>query len=294
MTNGTLTVNWESGKDLVTSYKVYYKLSSASAWLFKTFNPANPADCQSSPSKYTCSVDLTGLTNGQSYDIKITALYNSVETNPSLTYSAVPTFPIPAFVNCGDPLHYNGYNYKTVLIGMQCWLAEDLRTTSYNNNNGISKNLNNSDWSSTTNGAYAVYPYTLVSGINSEAEMISAYGILYNWYAVNSGNLCPLGWHVSSENEFIKLRDFVSMVHPRWKSNTSFINTDIVGFTSLPGGQRNANGNFTDLETINYIWLSDSYNANDAKVMRMSHSSGGLLPINYSKNFGLSVRCIKN
>lgn len=310
MTNGTLTVNWESGKNLVTSYNVYYKLSSASTWLFKPFKLA---DCQSSPSKYTCSMDLTGLTNGQSYDIKITALHNGLETNPSLTYSAVPTFPIPVFVNCGDPLHYNGYNYKTVLIGTQCWLAEDLRTTSYNNNNGISKNLNNSNWSSTTNGAYAVYPYTLVSGINSEAEMISAYGILYNWYAVNSGNLCPLGWHVSSENEFIKLRDFVSiispagsagnkikstrvdpMAHPRWKSNTSFINTDIVGFTSLPGGQRNASGNFTDLETINYIWLADSYNANNAKVMRMSHSSGGLLPINYSKNFGLSVRCIKN
>ena len=58
---------------------------------------------------------------------------------------------------CGEPLEYQGYDYETVQIGEQCWFAENLRSENYENGDAIPSNVSDSEWSSTTSGAVALY-----------------------------------------------------------------------------------------------------------------------------------------
>ena len=64
---------------------------------------------------------------------------------------------VPSFRSCGEPVRYQGYDYATVLIGEQCWFAENLRNESYNNGDAIPANLSDREWKYATAGAVAVY-----------------------------------------------------------------------------------------------------------------------------------------
>ena len=87
---------------------------------------------------------------------------------------------------CGDPVSYQGYDYATVLIGDQCWFAENLRSENYENGDVIPAGLSDSEWQNTTSGAVAVY--------GENALNLETYGRLYNWYAVDDARgLCPSG-----------------------------------------------------------------------------------------------------
>jgi uncharacterized protein (TIGR02145 family) len=108
----------------------------------------------------------------------------------------------------------DGYSYSVVEIGDQCWFAENLRSTVYANGDVILTGLTDGDWTSTTLGATAVYGEGN-SGCNSfspdidacdEAQSLSEYGRLYNWYAVDDARgLCPTGWHVPTDVEWMVL-----------------------------------------------------------------------------------------
>ena len=89
---------------------------------------------------------------------------------------------------CGDSTEFDGYWYETVLIGDQCWFAENLRTTKYANGDSIPAGLTDSEWISTTSGATAVYGEGNSTCYNSadndacdEAQSLAEYGRLYNW-----------------------------------------------------------------------------------------------------------------
>ena len=98
---------------------------------------------------------------------------------------------------------YDGNNYSTVLIGTQCWMAENLRTTHYAN--GVIIPMVNSTYGETTD-PYCYEP-------NNNGSNVSTYGYLYNWHAVMHGEsssnanpsgvqgVCPTGWHVPSDAE---------------------------------------------------------------------------------------------
>jgi len=153
--------------------------------------------------------------------------------------------------------------YQTVKIGDQWWMAENLKTTRYRNGDAIPANLDNAQWQNTTSDAYAVYPHGDVDGINSEEEMVDAYGKLYNWYAVDDERgLCPTGWHIPSDDEWKQLEMYLGMTredadnpgsisrgideggkmksirtepdtHPRWDSPNEGV-TNESGFSGLP------------------------------------------------------------
>lgn len=113
--------------------------------------------------------------------------------------------------DCGTVTDYDENVYNTVLIGDQCWMQSNLQTTHYDNGDPIITRLSNDYWMNTTSGAYAIYPHSQVEGINSDAEMVAAYGNLYNWYAVNDERrLCPEGWRVPSFDDWNQLRNFIS------------------------------------------------------------------------------------
>ena len=89
----------------------------------------------------------------------------------------------------------DGNVYSTVQIGDQVWMAENLKTTTYNNGTSIALVTDNTDWENNTAGAFCWYD-------NDQAAYADTYGALYNWHAVNSGNLCPDGWHVATDAEW--------------------------------------------------------------------------------------------
>lgn len=114
---------------------------------------------------------------------------------------------------CGDPVNYHGYDYSTVLIGEQCWFAENLRTEHYANGDVIPGDLSDSEWETAASGALAVYgegTSDCLHGNCDEVQNLEDYGRLYNWHAVDdSRGLCPSGWHVPTNGEWTLLTDFL-------------------------------------------------------------------------------------
>ena len=96
-----------------------------------------------------------------------------------------------------------GNTYYTIGIGDQVWMAENLRTTVYNDGvTSITTGLSDVDWTNATEGAFAVYPNAFIDGLISDEEVLDAYGALYNWHAVATGNLCPVCWRVSGDEDW--------------------------------------------------------------------------------------------
>ena len=156
------------------------------------------------------------------------------------------------FLQCGDPVSYQGYSYSTVQIGDQCWFAENLRNENYENGDAIPSNLSDSEWENTSSGAVAVYGEGS-SDCNGdspdgdpcdEAWSLSEYGRMYNWYAVEDARgLCPSGWHVPTDGEWTILTDHLggeSVAGGQMKTNYGWANdgngTNSSGFSGLPGG----------------------------------------------------------
>ena len=96
----------------------------------------------------------------------------------------------------------DGNNYLTVTIGTQIWMAENLRTTKYNDGTAIPLVTDNTTWANLTTPAYCWY--------NNDAKTNgSTYGALYNWYSVNTKKLCPTGWHVPNDTEWTTLTTYL-------------------------------------------------------------------------------------
>jgi uncharacterized protein (TIGR02145 family) len=137
----------------------------------------------------------------------------------------------------------DGNTYKVVIIGTQVWMAENLKTTKYSDGTPIPLVTDNTAWSNLTTPGYCWYN-------NDSATIAQTYGALYNWYTVNTGNLCPAGWHVPTDAEWTILITYLGGEDvaggklkeagtAHWSSpNTGATNE--TGFTALPGGFRSA------------------------------------------------------
>ena len=156
-------------------------------------------------------------------------------------YPEWPDEPYDAAWTCGDSLTYWDYDYATVLIGDQCWFAENLRTTVYADGSAILEVTDNTAWSGLNTGARCDY--------DNDASNVATYGRLYNWYAVDDArSLCPVGWHVPTDGEWtdlenhIRSQGFNGTEGTALKSTYGWYNggngTDDFGFSALPGGFR--------------------------------------------------------
>ena len=193
-------------------------------------------------------------------------------------------------LTCGDPVSYHGYDYATVQIGDQCWFAENLmRTELYQNGDPIPGELTANDWSITTLGAQSIY---LGSSSN-----LSAYGRLYNWYAVDDiRGLCPTGWSVASDENYTTLTDLYggeSVAGDSLKSST-WTGTNSGGFSAVPGGYRDYQGNWGEPSTDHcYIW-SQSPALDEAWARRLFPGTSTVYRGDYPTKYGFSVRCLKD
>ena len=198
----------------------------------------------------------------------------------------------------------DGNRYSTMQIGEQVWMAENLRTTRYNDGTPISKVTGYEEWAALETPAYCWY--------NNDSVQNAEYGALYNWYAVDTERLCPDGWHVPSDEEWNELTAQAS--NPlraggslkesgteHWRSpNTGA--TNATGFTALPGGYRSYNGTFNLLRASGYWWTATEGNwytastGDPAHVIfrALQHDNEEILRHISEKSNGFSVRCVKN
>ena len=137
-----------------------------------------------------------------------------VGADTTFSYTCEPGEPV--FQACGDPVGYQGYDYATVLIGEQCWFAENLRSENYANGDAIPSNLSDSEWSSNTSGGVTVIGegsstcnnYSPDGDACDDTWSLNEYGRLYNWYAVDDARgLCPSGWHIPTDEEWSVMTD---------------------------------------------------------------------------------------
>jgi uncharacterized protein (TIGR02145 family) len=208
----------------------------------------------------------------------------------------------------GSMTDQQGNVYKTIIIGGQEIMAENLNTSIYRNGAAISTNLSNSSWSTTTSGAWAYY--------NNDAGNACPYGKLYNWYAcVDSRQLCPAGWHVPSNDEWTVLRDFlggeseaggkmktignIEAATGLWESPNAGA-TNSSGFSGLPGGARLSSpaDTYDNQGTIGYYWsstyadINQFYNDGYVQLLYWQIDNFGFT--HTTVNVGGSVRCFRD
>ena len=187
--------------------------------------------------------------------------------------------------------------YNTVTIGTQVWMIENLKTTKYNDGTSIPNVTDKTAWSNLTTPSYCWYK-------NDESNK-NTYGALYNWYTVNTGKLCPAGWHVhtytewttltdyfgNNQNAYYKLRE-TGTVH--WISPDKEV-TNESGFTALPGGYINDDGAWSLSQGGSGAWWSSTQDEKYPVAMRWTMSGQGFVRGgSESMKMGLSVRCIKD
>ncbi len=210
------------------------------------------------------------------------------------------------------PVSMGGHTYSVVEIGDQCWFAENLRTTVYGNGDAIPTSLTDGEWGSTTSGATAVYGeddgcdnYSPDIDACDEAQSLSEYGRLYNWYAVDDARgLCPSGWHVPTDGEWTGLEDFITSQGFSGTEGTALKSTygwydggngtDDFGFSALPGGYRlNGDGYFVNAG-YDGSWWSSSPSGGNAWPRGLNSDNPYVFRNDANPRFGFSVRCLRD
>jgi len=196
----------------------------------------------------------------------------------------------------------DGNVYKTVKIGKQWWMAENLKVTHYRNGDKIPCLNEDDEWDRPT-GAYCYY--------NNDTANIRKYGILYNWFAVDEHrNIAPAGWHVPSDDEWQVLVDYLggdTVAGGKMKSTGTIEGSDGLwrgsnegtinksGFSALPGGYRYNHGVYDGLGTNSYFWSSTESNGGNAWHRYLYFGNSNVYCDDSGwKQAGYSIRCVKD
>jgi uncharacterized protein (TIGR02145 family) len=231
------------------------------------------------------STDLSELTPGTTYHFRIKAINELGTTN-----SDDLTFRTYVVADADNNLYYS------VTIGTQTWMQENLKTTHYNDGTDIPLVTGNTEWKNLAAPAYCWYD-------NDESRYKTTYGALYNWYTVHTGKLCPSGWHVPANGEWITLTNYLggeSVAGDKLKEagtahwgdlNTG---TNITGFTALPGGNRNEEGTYMNIGLNAHWWSTSTILPSSSYSAILYHNAGNLSRAGTMNLSGLSIRCIKD
>lgn len=228
----------------------------------------------------------------------------------ALIFSAVSTFADSQTVTDID-----SNVYKTVTIGTQIWMAENLKSTRYNDGTPIALITDGNAWAIPSTAAYCWYN-------NDEAANKKTYGALYNWYAVDSAcnggkNLCPAGWYLPSDSLWTILNDYLANHGYGYGGSGMNIAKSMAsasgwteapaegdigyeqsannrsGFTAFPCGYRDFDGTFDAAGSFTGWWTETSFDQGDAWSRVMIYSGSSLSRLENSKEVGYSVRCVK-
>jgi uncharacterized protein (TIGR02145 family) len=228
---------------------------------------------------------LTGLSANTTYHVRAYAT-NAVGT----AYGADRTFAT-------DPLTVvdnDGNSYNVIRIGFQVWTKENLKTTTFKDDASIASVTDATAWRDLTTPGYCWY--------SNNAANKNIYGALYNWYAVTTAKLCPTGWHVPTDDDFIALENNLEASAggklketgtAHWASpNTGA--TDAVDFKALPGGLRTEAGTFQFITNYGFWWTSSEYASHSDWFRELEYNTDNAVRYFKDDNNGMSVRCIKD
>jgi len=197
-----------------------------------------------------------------------------------------------------DPVtDIDGNTYKTVRIGTQIFMAENLRTTRFNDGTDIQLIESGDTWRSLTTPAFCWYE-------NDETSNKEKFGALYNAYTIDSAELCPVGWHVPSREEWERLREFLGDTL-KGGGKLKEKGTDIwlepnkgaensTGFSAAGAGIRYFEGSFTAQSNFNALWSSTMEGTKNEWYLSLYFGDETVKMGYASKNNGFSVRCIKD
>ena len=211
----------------------------------------------------------------------------------------------------GTVTDIDGNVYKTIKIGDQWWMIENLKVTHYQNGDSIPNVITgNDEWAGLSTGAYCIY--------NNNASYTDTYGYLYNWYAVDDNrNIAPAGWHVPTDEEWKQLEMYLGMSQSeadnnRWrgtnegskmagnaslwyygdlKNNAAFSES---GLSALPGGFCYLTGTFSVIGYYAYFWSSSEYSSSTAWFRGLDYDGSDVYRDVTSKRYGFSVRCVRD
>ena len=238
---------------------------------------------------------------------------------------------ITVFVSCNDNPANNdnpiiptntvtdidGNVYKTVKIGNQVWMAENLRVTRYNDGTAIPHVTDNAAWEALSTPGYCY------NNNATHADTIKKWGALYNWYVVSPSNpkqIAPAGWRVPTDADWTALQNYLIANGYNWDGTTSgnkiaksmaaktdwFSSTsngvpgndlsknNTSGFSALPGGCRNTNGTFYHHSRNGNWWSATEIDASGAWGRELENNDEYLGRFNYYKSCGFSVRLLRD
>ena len=191
----------------------------------------------------------------------------------------------------------DGNTYKTIVIRNQKWMTENLRVTRFNDSTEINFIPDRMSWRSSYDPAYCWYRPDSSTDNN-------AFGALYNWYTVNSEKICPIGWHVPSNEDWRnlidniggpfnageKLKDWNS---GNWDENPTPERNE-TGFSALPGGYRDIHGKFKDIGIQACWWSSEELKTPEVYFAHLQSNVSNLQIHPTYNNEGFSIRCISD
>ncbi|HDR50426.1 MAG TPA: hypothetical protein ENN90_02230 [Mariniphaga anaerophila] len=196
----------------------------------------------------------------------------------------------------------DGNTYAIVLIGTQWWMAENLKTTKYNDGTSIPLKTDDDSWKTTNQDSPAYCWY------DNNISNKNPYGALYNFYALNpetngEKNVCPSGWRVPTNEDWTTLTNHLGGLSEAggkmkatgtefWQTpNTGATNES--GFTGLPGGSR-VNGDFSEMGTRGRWWAFSIHQTyGSVYFWQVSNANKSISNHHLSQNNGFSIRCIK-
>lgn len=208
----------------------------------------------------------------------------------------------------------DGNKYYGIRLGSQIWTTVNLRTTKYNDGTTIPEITENAAWSNDSLGAYCYY------NNDSAANIEKNYGVLYNWYAVSTDKLAPVGWHVPTDAEWDTLQNYLIANGYNWDGTTTgnkigkslaaktdwiyyvpegvvghdLLTNNSSGFSALPSGYREGSSNFVNQGHLGGWWSVREYSVSSAYKRRLSFSSEALLNSSPHKRIGSPVRLLRD
>lgn len=308
-TSTTITLTWTApGDDGNTGTASQYDIRYSTSTITEN-NWGSAIQCTGEPAPKAAGSSESFVVSGLNPN---TTYYLAIKTGDE-----VPNWSEPSNVPSGKTessdsatvTDIDGNVYKTVKIGNQFWMAENLKVIHYRNGDLIPNVTSNDSWYNLSTGAYCNY--------NNDEGNVATYGRLYNWFAVgDSRNIAPAGWHVPSDAEWKQLEMYLGMSQVEadamewrgstesWKmreTGTTHWNspnhgaTNESGFTALPGGYRTYDGYFESMGVRACFWSSSEYYNMIWAWSRELHYDHAQVWRYYDFNrYGYSVRCVRD